>query len=224
MRAELKKIRKNYVKFIGKKTPWDVSLVDREFGHKNNEAMMVNWGDRDRRFYFFHHARLWKVFIAFNATLYRGKTFNDFAAAMERVFGRAERKFKTNLKGEAEMSHLEWPAARKTKLIAIDQTAFYGNFCLVLTHLPAAKRVKAGRKDNSPKKNYRDPLVRAVTSKNRPGSTTDPNADIVDQLTGRGVKAPKRSDTPSRTTAPTPRKKKKKKKISTKDPLKDLDI
>lgn len=186
--AAIKKLKKDYVHFEGKSTPWDRSLIDHEFAHKNNESLVVRWGDRDRKFYFFHDGRLWKVYIAFNADLYRNKTFEDFAGVMERRFGPAERKYKMNLKGEAELSHLEWPPAGRTTLIAIDNTDFYGNFCLALIDRKAAAEVRRGRKVNSPKQRYSDPLVEAVTRK-EPARRSG-TEDIVDRITGKPVKVP----------------------------------
>lgn len=233
MRAAIKKVKKNHVKFTGKRTPWDVSLVDKEFAHKNHEAMVVNWGQRERRFFFFHHNRLWKIFIAFNADLFRGKTFEDFAQAMEARFGPAERKYTTTLSGEAKMDHLAWPAAGNTKLIAYDYTGFYGNFSLVLLDTKEFENVKTGRKLNSPKKDYSDPLVDAVTKGGE--STGDTNEDIVDRITGKGSRAPSVTDSappapqPSRpgTRRPTyeaPEKKKPRKKVDPSNPLDGLDI
>jgi hypothetical protein len=71
MLTKIKKVKKNHVEFTGKRTPWDVSLVDKEFAHKNNESMAVSWEKMERRFFFFHHDRLWKLFIAFNADIQR---------------------------------------------------------------------------------------------------------------------------------------------------------
>jgi hypothetical protein len=189
----LKKLKKDHVRFEGKSTPWDRSLVDQEFVHKNNESLVVRWGERDRRFYFFHEGRLWKVYIAFNASLYRDKTFADFAEVMERQFGPAERKYKMSLKGEAVMSHLEWPPAGRTTLIALDNTDFYGNFCLVLIDRKGAKEVRRTRKINAPKKRYRDPLVEAVTRKD--STKRAGPADIVDRITGKRVDVPREKDT-----------------------------
>lgn len=195
MDEQLAKLKADYVRFEGKTTSWDVSLVDREFAHKNDESMVVRWGSRDRRFYFFHHDKLWKMYVAFNADLFRDKTFEDFAAVMERRFGAAERKYKVNLKGDAEMSHLEWPPSHGTTLLAIDNTEFYGNFCLVLIKQDAAKKVREGRKVNSPSKRYSDPLVEAVTQKNA-GPSRAP-ADSSDRGAGQRAHAPGKSDGPS---------------------------
>ena len=226
MLGAIKKLKKNHVKFTGKRSPWDLSLIDKEYAHKNNESMIVMWGKRDRKFYFFHHDRLWKIYIAFNTAMFRGKTFADFAGAMEARFGTAERKYATTISGESKLDHLAWPPAGKTKLKAIDNTGLYGNFCLVLLDKDEAGNVMDGRKLNSPKKKSGDPLVEAVTKDGDTG--TDENEDIVDRITGKKSRAPSTGGghRPRRpgTVNTTPPKPKKRKKVDTADPLKGLDI
>lgn len=194
MGEQIAKLRKDHVKFGGKATPWDVSLVDKEFAHRNNESMLVRWGRRDRRFYFFQADKLWKIYIAFNSDLYRDKTFEDFAGVMQRRFGPAERKFRKTLKGESALSHLQWPLAGATSLVAIDNTEFYGNFCLVLINHKTGLMIQSQRKRAAPSKQYRDPLIDAVTKPGGKGQPTSGN--VVEQITGRRISAPKYDDTP----------------------------
>jgi hypothetical protein len=231
MLAKLEELKKSYVQFTGKKTTWEVSMIDKEFAHKNNESMAVVWEKTDRRFYFFHNDKLWKIFLAFNSDQFADKTFEDFAQVMETRFGKAERKFTPTMKGDAKMDHLAWPAAGKTLMRAIDNTGFYGSFCLVLIEKDEWKNVRAGRKVNSPKKEYTDPLVDAVT-KDGEETGADSEHDIVDRITGKGATAPNVSDTgtPARspsssTPPPAPAKPANKgKKVSPNNPLDGLDI
>lgn len=227
MLLAIKKLKKNYIGFKGKHTPWDLSLVDKEFAHKNNEAMIVLWGKRDRKFFFFHHGRLWKIYIAFNTEMFKGKSFADFSGVMEGRFGKAERKYTTSLTGETKLGHLEWPPAGATRLKAIDNTALYGNFCLVLLDIAAQENVLEGRKLNSPNKKGGDPLVEAVTKEGT--ETVDDNEDIVDRITGKGSKTPASGGSTYKPRKPgtvvtTPPKRRKPRKVDTNDPLKGLDI
>ena len=232
MMEKVKTLRASLVKFEGKATPWDVSLVDKEFAHKNDETMVPIWGKKDRRFYFFHNDKLWKMYIAFNAELYEGKTFEDFAQVMEARFGRAERKFTTTLKGEQKMSHLAWPPSPTTTLRAIDNTGFYGNFCLVLSDRNELQSVRAGRKANSPKREYSDPLVDAVTkgggeatvaggTEDSPGEGVGdaPAAKGKGKVKGKGKGKGKAVNTDDASPPPA-----KKKRIDEKNPLDGLDI
>jgi hypothetical protein len=219
---EIRKVKKSIVKFTGKRTPWDVSLVDKEYAHKNNESMIVSWDKRERRFFFFHHDKLWKMFIAFNADMFQGKTFEDFAKAMEGRFGGAERKYSVTLKGEPVMDHLLWPASRGTVLLAYDYTGFYGNFCLSLFNKAEWGNVKSARQLNNPNKKVVDPLVDSVTKD--PGSAEDANEDIVDQITGKGTRPPSVGSSGGGGSSAPYTPKKRKKKLDPKNPLGGLDI
>ncbi|MCB9557654.1 MAG: hypothetical protein H6707_16210 [Deltaproteobacteria bacterium] len=234
--AEFKKTR---VRFDGQKLGWDVSLIDKQFAHKNNESMLVRWRQHDRRFFFFHHNRLYKLFIAFNADRFAGKNFDDFAQAMQGRFGPAEKKTRTTITGRKEMAFLQWPPAGPTQLRAIDLTGLYGNFCLVLFERATHARVAEGRELNSPRHKRGDGLIDAVTAKGTDSSARTGNEDIVDQITGRGVKRPGGGDpipaapAPSTTAGSTgssqrnegqPSAPRKRQKIDPKDPLKGLDL
>jgi hypothetical protein len=232
---KLKDLKKSYIQFTGKQSPWDISMVDREFAHKNQESMAVVWTKKDRHFFFFHNDKLYKRYIAFNAELFQGSTFEDFAKKMEDRFGPAERKYTSTLKGEKVMDHLAWPPSGNTLLRAIDNTKLYGNFCLVLVDKDEQENVTAGRRVNSPSKKYNDPLVDAVTKDGGEGG--DSEEDVVDRITRRTSKSPPVSDTAASPT-PTTKKKpgglpdrddtppppKKQKKVNAKNPLDGLDI
>jgi hypothetical protein len=232
---KIKELKKSYVKFDGKQTPWDISMVDKEFAHKNNESMAVVWTKKDRRFFFFHNEKLYKLYIAFNADMFQDKTFEDFAQVMETRFGKAERKYHSSIKGEKIMDHLAWPPTSTTLLRAIDNTKLYSNFCLVLVDKSEQENVSSGRKVNSPRKKYNDPLVDMVTKDDEGGK--DSEEDIVDRITRRTSKSPTVGDgeaAPQPTPRVTPRKPgstpdapppaKKQKKINAKNPLDGLDI
>ena len=36
MLTAIRKLKKNHVRFTGKQSPWDLSLIDKEYSHKNN--------------------------------------------------------------------------------------------------------------------------------------------------------------------------------------------
>jgi hypothetical protein len=185
---ELEKVKSSYIKFDGQKSGWDVSIVDKEFSHRNDESMMVYWEKDQRRFLFFWHDKLYKQFIAFNAEhpKFQGKTFDDFAKLIENRFGPAEMKF-ANLrtKDEQTLDHLEWAPSGDDELWAIDQSQFYGNFCLVLRQRSVVAQM--GSKAHAPKANT-NAIIDSVTTRDK--NDTDANADIVDQITGTKPKGP----------------------------------
>src|SRR5262249_49028363 len=156
--------------FDGQKTGWDVSIVDREFGHKNNESMMVIWEKDQRRFLFFYREQLWKQFIAFNAeSVFAGKTFDDFAAMIQQRYGAASMTFrKAKTTDDQQLDHLEWPPSGDHVLWAIDLTQFYGNFCLSLWQKSKLGDIEEGRKMNSPERRSANASVDDVL---KPGTT-----------------------------------------------------
>jgi hypothetical protein len=182
-KEENEKVRSSLVKFDGQKTGWDVSIIDKEFAHRNDESMIIFWEKDQRRFLFFWHDKLYKQFIAFNAEhpLFRGKSFDDFAKLIEKRFGPAEMKFANmRTKDEQTLDHLEWAPSGDYLLWAIDQSSFYGNFCLVLKQPSVVAQLgKAHDKSQGAGTNA---LIDSVTTPDRVQG--DPNSDIVDQITG----------------------------------------
>lgn len=228
MLAKVKELRATHIRFEGKRTPWDVSLVEKEFAHKNDESMIYSWGDKDRRFYFFYHDKLYKIYIAFNQELFKDKTFEDFAQVMEARFGKAERKYSATLTGDPVLDHMEWPPVEGTMLRAIDNTGFYGNFCLVVEEISTAERVK-GNRDVARSSGTGASLVDSVLEGKE--NVDDPNADIVDQITGKDSSAPVPGEVKKKKrkveTSPgdvSPETPKKKNKVNTADPLDGMDL
>jgi uncharacterized protein YoaH (UPF0181 family) len=186
MNEAQKKLRESYVKFDGQKTGWDVSLLDHEFAHKNDESMFVIWEKDQRRFLFFFQNRLWKQFIAFDAAhpAFAGKTFDDFADLIQKRYGPAAMTFrKLRTSDDQTLDHLEWAPAGDYVLWAIDHTTFYGNYCLALIQKSVMAEVDRGRKENSPQRGGGAGLVDQVTRSEKVHG--DENADIVDEICGR---------------------------------------
>ena len=75
-KAELARTSGTYVKFDGKKTGWDVSIVENEFAHGTGESMMERWenegGKNNRRFFFFKDEKLWKMYMVALRVVPRG--------------------------------------------------------------------------------------------------------------------------------------------------------
>jgi hypothetical protein len=184
MNEEIDKVKTSYIKFEGQKSGWDVSIVDKEFAHRNGESMMVFWEKDQRRFLFFWNDKLYKQFIAFNAEhpAFQGKTFDDFAKLIEKRFGPAEMKFASlRTKDEQTLDHLEWAPSGDDELWAIDQSQFYGNFCLVLKQRSAAQQLASKHGERTGQRGG-NALIDSVTTPDK--IQGDPNSDIVDQITG----------------------------------------
>jgi hypothetical protein len=88
-------------------------------------------------------------------------------------------------KDDVVVDHLEWPSQGEFTLWAIDQTGFYGNFCLKLieTSMLSVEKTHAEKAVKGPRGNA---LIDAVTKPET--NNTDPNANIVDDILGKPKK------------------------------------
>lgn len=188
---DVKKVRDSYVKFDGVSPAtkgWRTSIIQNEFAPRNDESMLTLWEKDQRRFLFFYHDRLYKQYIALNADhpAFAGKSFDDFAKIIQNRYGPAQMKFASlKTRDDMKLDHLEWPAAGDYQLWAIDQSDFYGNFCLVVFNPIVARQVESTRTEHNPKVVHNNALIDAVT---KPEKTSgDSNENIVDQITGRSA-------------------------------------
>jgi hypothetical protein len=177
------------VKFDGQKSGWDSSIIDKEFGHKNEESMLVMWEKDQRRFLFFWRDKLYKQYIAFNSEhpVFQGKSFDDFAKLIQNRYGQAEMKMAAlRTKDDVTLDHLEWPSSADHTLWALDQSSFYGNFCLKLMQTSVFKDVEKMRAERSPKASSRNAVIDHITSPEQVKG--DANEDIVDRITNKKPK------------------------------------
>jgi hypothetical protein len=189
MNAEITKVRESLVKFDGQKTSWDISLVDKEFAHRNQESMMIYWEPTQRRFLFFFEDKLWKQFIALNAELFEGKTFKEFADMVAARYGEPKRVTSTDIRGKEVLDHLEWPPAGDFFLTAVDHTNLYGNYCLVVAQRSVLDGMAKRRADANPDKGYKSGIDQVM--KGGKSDKGDGNTDVVDQITGKQQAKPK---------------------------------
>jgi len=183
-RDELAAISKGYVEFDGRTTGWDVSFLKGEFAHKTNESMLVVRDNNSQNFYFLIDGKFWKWYKAFDAAVFPANDFAAFESAIERRFGPSKSVHAELRPGEGERQWLEWQDP-KTRLRAIDQTDFYGFYCLVFEQkstVDQLARLREGAESEStgPKKHT---LVESVTADS--DNHADSEADIADRISGR---------------------------------------
>lgn len=199
---EVKAIKANYVKFEGRKTGYDVSIVDQEFAHKTDESMLVARDDKNTRYYFFANERLYKIFIAFGKEMLEDKTFTDFGELMQARFGKAKAVMVEEVKKAgvaAKLDHYEWASASGDGLRLVDRSEFYDVYCLVIYERAQAERLAAHRERVNPKRDGRDSLVEAALGGER--ASDDVNANIMDQIAGKNYARP--GDAPADIVVPT---------------------
>jgi hypothetical protein len=155
---EIARIEKSYVEFTGKVGGWDVSVIDDQFKQGTGESMLVFWeaaGDRkQRRFFFFHEDRLYKMLITLDASHIdkSRRSFDVFRTALEREYGTA----KNSAQGAM------WTGDNGIVLFALDKLTHYDTVCLAVTDMRMTRKlmeVRAAREEKVPE---RSPIIRAM--------------------------------------------------------------
>ncbi|MDQ3031743.1 MAG: hypothetical protein M3Y87_04945 [Myxococcota bacterium] len=188
MGAEIRRMRSTYVRFRGEASGWDTSFIRDEFTHGNNESMML-WRDESthsQRYYFFINDRLWKVYQAFDASVFAGAGFDQFSEAIQGRFGRGVSRSGALVEGRAPAQWVEWQDA-STRLRAIDQTRFYGFFCLVFEDKATLQQLPQLRTHTVASGSGGHALVDSVVRDEDAASdhAGDRHADIADRISGQ---------------------------------------
>ena len=175
---EVTRIKQSYTEFTGKKTGWDVSLIDEEFAHNTNEAMLVYWenqgGKNQRRFFFFHDGQLWKMFIAIDTKQLADdqRNFGFFRGLMEGRYG----------KGATVNGRAVWKVP-EFEVQAVDKMAFYGAFGLLIQNPAKLKAITDIRVANAPEVKKNDALIDVIKEKEGDGKINlDENKDAIDAI------------------------------------------
>jgi hypothetical protein len=144
LRAEKKKeladIKDTYMEFDGTVTGWDVSLIDTEFGHKNQESVLEYWENEDgksqRRFFFFDDGVLYKMALSLDVSDIPAKdrTFETFKAAMEGRYGA----------GAMDAASITWSMGNY-RVVAKDKLLRDKALMLVMSDVEAAAKVEGRR-------------------------------------------------------------------------------
>lgn len=187
---EVTRIKQSYLTFEGKKSGWDVSLVDTEFAHNTGESMLSYWenagGKNQKRFFFFYQGKLWKMFVAIDtkALATDQRNFSFFRGLMEARYGKAR-----TVEGRAV-----WNAG-EFEVQAVDKMAFYGSFALLIQDPAVLTEVMATRKANAPEAKKPDAIIEVIREKGDDSDKVnlDENSDAVDAIINgsAGTKKPK---------------------------------
>ncbi|HUJ61498.1 MAG TPA: hypothetical protein VLX92_23495, partial [Kofleriaceae bacterium] len=157
-KAELSRVASTYVSFdSATKTGWDVSIIENEFAHGTNEALMDRWenegGKNQRRFFFFYEGKLWKMFISLDVSILPEdkKNFDTFKSVMEAKYGA----------GELEPGKITWRAG-EFDVRAIDRLKDYDALGLAIEDPHVRSDVEALRAQHPAPKEEMPSVIRAV--------------------------------------------------------------
>lgn len=156
-KAELARSSGSYTVFEGKRTGWDVSIVEDEFAHNTGESMLERWenqgGKNQRRFFFFHDGKLWKMFVSLDVSILPEdkKNFTTFQSVMQGKYG----------PGDADGGTITWSAGEFT-VRAVDKLKTYDALALVIEDSAEKRDLLALRESKKPPTQDTSPVIKAV--------------------------------------------------------------
>jgi hypothetical protein len=192
-KSEVAKISQSYTAFEGKKTGWDVSIIDGEFAHNTNESMLENWENKDgknqRRFFFFYDGKLWKMFVQLDVSILPAekRTFDTLQAYMTAKYGPGDL--------DTTMNKLSWHTDA-FDVRAVDRLRDYDAIAISIEDGKVAREVASVREQHAPPKQETASVIKSVVDtdhKDHPDVKS--NNDAVDQVIkaqGGGSPPPKK--------------------------------
>jgi hypothetical protein len=189
-KREVSDIQKSYVEFNGTNVGgWDVSIIEGEFAHKTSEAMLNRWENKDgknnRRFFFFHEGKLWKMAISFDVSIIPAdnRNFETFSSAMQGKYGA----------GAVDGNTITWTDSQY-EVRAVEKLKAYTALLVMIEDPRVKKPLLALRETKAEKKPETSPIIKSVldTDKtDKPDVKSNGNAvDAVIKAQGGG--APKK--------------------------------
>ncbi|HVV85324.1 MAG TPA: hypothetical protein VHE35_19815 [Kofleriaceae bacterium] len=176
---EITRVKQSLVEFDGTKSGWDVSLIDQEFAQNTGESMLVYWendnGKNQRRFFFFHDGRLWKMFISFDTKQLaaENRNFGYFVAMLEQRYG----------KSDMEDGYAAW-VTPDFEVRAVDKMNFYGALGLLIQDPKQLAQIAEVRKAHAPEAKAKDNIIEVIKQKGDASDNVnlDENSDAVNAI------------------------------------------
>jgi len=187
MRDQQARMRRTFIRFTGDASGWDSSFLRDEYTHGNNEAMLQVREEQthSNSHYFFINERLWKRYQAFDSSAFGGATFDQFAEAIQRRFGPGVERTGSLVEGRPPTRWIEWQDGT-TRLRAVDQSRFYGFFCLVFEDKAVLAQLPTLRSHTIQRTQAGASIVDSVlVGEGEERAGADVNADVVDRMTGQ---------------------------------------
>ncbi len=156
-KAELARANQSYMTFQGKRTGWDDTIIEEEFAHNTGESMLERWensgGKNQRRFFFFHDGRLWKMFVSLDVSILPEdkKNFETFEKVMQGQYGA----------GDVEPGLITW-RTDEFHVRAVDKLRTYDALALVIEDPRVKRDLVAIREAKAPPKKGTSAVIKAV--------------------------------------------------------------
>ncbi len=156
-KKETKALSASFVEFNGKKTGWDVSIIEDEFAHNTGESMLEKWENKDgknnRHFFFFKDGKLYKMFVSLDLSILPEdqRTSETFLKVMQGAYGN----------GLVEANTITWVTTDST-IRAVDKLKQLSALGVVLEESATVKELVAIREERAPKKDQGSSIIKAV--------------------------------------------------------------
>ncbi|HWU89008.1 MAG TPA: hypothetical protein VN253_17200 [Kofleriaceae bacterium] len=156
-KTELARVSSSYIAFDGKRTGWDVSIIEEEFAHNTGESMFERWenssGKNQRRFFFFHEGKLWKMLVSLDVSIIPEdkKNFETFQGVMQGQYG----------PGDVEPGLITW-RTDEFHVRAVDKLKIYDALALVIEDPRVKQSLIALREAKAPPKHETSPVIKSV--------------------------------------------------------------
>lgn len=176
-------IEKTYIRFTGQRTGYEASLIADDFQTNNDEAVL-RIDDRDaQRYYFFKNDRLWKVLVAYNASISSAVPFPKFLEQVQSKYGKPLSIDHDEADGQKTIVAGHWED-ELTHLVVEDRTGFFGTFVMKFLDRGeglALEQARVGKeRATAPRASANtEGLVADIM-----GGGGETGTDVVDQLTG----------------------------------------
>ncbi|HEY0192596.1 MAG TPA: hypothetical protein VGC42_15865 [Kofleriaceae bacterium] len=191
-KAEVTRLQQSYVTFEPtKSSPWDVSIVEGEFGHSTGESMLERWenqgGKNQRRFFFFSDGKLWKMFLSLDMSILSedNKNFAAFEQSMTNAYGPGD--------ASVETGTITW-RTEDFELRAVDKLKTYDALGMVIADARVQREVLATREAKAPPPHQANTMINGVIDKDKTDHPdTKANSNAVDAvIKAQGGTPPKR--------------------------------
>src|SRR6185436_13676934 len=161
---------------------WDVSIIEDEFAHNTGESMFERWensgGKNQRRFFFFHEGRLWKMLVSLDVSILPAdkKNFETFQRVMQGQYGA----------GDVEPGLITW-RTDEFHVRALDKLKTYDALALAIEDPRVKQSLVAIREAKAPPKKDGNSVIKAVIDTDKSDHPdVKQNSGAVDAATRHG--------------------------------------
>lgn len=190
-------VKKTFTRFTGQRTGYESSLISRDFDSGGDEAVLVVEQQDAQRYYFFKSDQLWKVLLAYNASVSTKVPFGDFLKKVNGAYGEPLHvEWYTPKGGTKRVRSATWEDDA-TVLVVEDRTDFFGTF--VMKYLEksegAAREAALAQKKAVEAQPQADPQMESMLD-DITGGAGDDAGNVVDEMTGSSAEVDLESGRP----------------------------